>query len=77
MHFDKQRGNVLGCPFKFQPYGECGMELCEHLPCTGGIADDLCLVRSMNTESVDHESALRLIHSGKFHGRHADVGARG
>src|SRR5262249_5045414 len=33
---------------------------------TAGIVDDLTLVRSMTTESVDHESALRLIHSGKF-----------
>lgn len=66
VHFDKQKGNVLGSPFQFQPFGQCGMELCEHLPCTGGIADDLCLVRSMNTESVDHEQALRLIHGGKL-----------
>lgn len=65
-HFDKQKGNVLGSPYKFAKYGECGMELSELLPHTGSIADDICLVRSMNTESVDHESALRLIHSGKF-----------
>ena len=66
VHFDKQKGNVLGSPYKFSRYGECGMDLCELLPHTGLIADDICLVRSMNTESVDHESALRLIHSGKF-----------
>ncbi len=64
-HFDKQRGNVLGSPFKFEKHGQCGMELCELLPHTGSIADDICLIRSMNTESVDHEAALRLIHSGK------------
>lgn len=66
IHFDKQAGNVLGSPFKFAKHGQCGMELCELLPHTGSIADDICLVRSMSTESVDHESALRLIHSGKF-----------
>lgn len=65
-HFEKQRGNVLGSPFKFEPRGKCGMELCELLPHMGSIADELTLVRSMNTESVDHESALRLIHSGRF-----------
>jgi hypothetical protein len=42
------------------------MELSELLPHTGSIADEITLVRSMSTESVDHESALRLIHSGKF-----------
>ena len=66
VHFDKQKGNVLGSPFSFAKHGECGMELCDQLPETAKIADDICLVRSMNTESVDHESALRLIHSGKF-----------
>lgn len=65
-HFDKQKGNVLGSPYKFVKQGECGMELCELLPHLGGIADDITLIRSMNTESVDHEAALRLIHSGKI-----------
>jgi hypothetical protein len=66
VHFINQQGNVLGSPFKFSPSGQCGMELCELLPHTAKVADDLTLVRSMNTESVDHESALRLIHTGKF-----------
>ncbi|MBI3865428.1 MAG: DUF1501 domain-containing protein [Planctomycetia bacterium] len=65
-HFDKQSGNVLGSPYEFRKYGECGMELSELLPHTGGIADEITLVRSMLTESVDHEAALRLIHSGKL-----------
>ena len=65
-HFDKQQGNVLGSPYRFRNCGECGMVLSELLPHTARIADDITLVRSMMTESVDHESALRLIHSGKF-----------
>ena len=36
------------------------------LPHTAGIVDDITLVRSMTTESVDHEAALRLIHTGKI-----------
>lgn len=66
VHFDKQMGNVLGSPFGFQKHGQCGMELCELLPHTAKIVDDITLVRSMTTESVDHESALRLIHTGRF-----------
>jgi hypothetical protein len=65
-HFEAQRGNVLGSPFKFLRHGDSGMELSELLPHLGGVADHLTLVRSMNTESVDHESALRLIHTGRF-----------
>ncbi|HUP82040.1 MAG TPA: DUF1501 domain-containing protein [Pirellula sp.] len=66
VHFDKQMGNVLGSPFSFRRHGQCGMELCELLPHTAKIVDDITMVRSMNTESVDHESALRLIHTGRF-----------
>jgi hypothetical protein len=65
-HFEKQKGNVLGSPFKFEPRGRSGIELCELLPHTADVVDELTLIRSMNTESVDHESALRLIHTGKF-----------
>ncbi len=71
-HFHTQVQNLLGSPFRFQKAGECGMDLCELLPHTARVADELTLVRSMATESVDHEAALRLIHSGAiFAGRPA------
>jgi hypothetical protein len=66
IHFDKQKGNVLASPFSFAKRGRSGIELSELLPHTAGIADEITLVRSMTTKSVDHESALRLIHTGKF-----------
>ena len=68
VHFEKQRGNVLGSPFRFERRGRCGMELSEILPATGRIADEITLVRSMSTDSVDHETALRAIHTGKILG---------
>lgn len=69
-HFDTQVGKLLASPFSFHRAGQSGMELSELLPHTARIADDLTLVRSMKTESVDHEAALRIIHSGKpFAGR--------
>lgn len=72
VHFHTQQGKLLGSPFKFAKRGKSGVELSELLPHTAGIVDDITLVRSMKTESVDHEAALRLIHSGKvFPGRPA------
>ena len=68
IHFEKQRGNVLGSPFRFERRGRCGMELSEILPATGRIADEITLIRSMSTDSVDHETALRAIHTGKILG---------
>jgi len=66
VHFDQQSKNLLSSPFRFRKHGQCGMELSEILPHTGSIADEITLVRSMTTTSVDHESALRLIHTGTF-----------
>jgi hypothetical protein len=66
IHFDKQAGKLLKSPFEFRPVGQSGMVLSELLPKTSGIADEITLIRSMTTDSVDHESALRIIHSGKF-----------
>ena len=57
-------GNLLGSPFTFKPAGKCGMLLSELIPHTAAIADDIALVRSMTTESVCHETALRIAHSG-------------
>ena len=57
-------GNLLGSPFRFSPFGECGMRLSEIIPHMAGIADEISLVRSMTTESVCHETALRIAHSG-------------
>jgi Protein of unknown function (DUF1501) len=69
-HFHTQVGKVLASPYKFQKCGRSGIELSELLPHTGRIIDDLTLVRSMVSESVDHEAALRCFHSGKtFPGR--------
>lgn len=69
-HFHTQVGKLLASPFKFRKHGQCGMELSELLPHTARIADEITLVRSMVTDSVDHEAALRVIHGGKvFPGR--------
>jgi hypothetical protein len=69
-HFHTQVGKLLASPFRFHKCGQSGMELSELLPHTARIADDIALIRSMVTESVDHEAALRMIHSGKvFAGR--------
>jgi Protein of unknown function (DUF1501) len=71
-HFHTQVGKVLGSPYRFQKCGRSGIELSELLPHTGRIIDDATLVRSMVSDSVDHEAALRFIHSGKtFPGRPA------
>lgn len=57
-------GNLLGSPYRFRACGKSGMMLSELVPHLATIANDVTLVRSMVTESVCHETALRIAHSG-------------
>ena len=55
---------LLGTRWKFRKHGECGTELSELLPETGGIADEICLIRSMHTGANGHEVSIRYFHGG-------------
>jgi hypothetical protein len=55
---------LLGPKFKFAKHGECGMELSEVLPHTSRIADEICLIRTMQTEAVNHAPAQIMMNSG-------------
>jgi hypothetical protein len=48
----------------FRRYGEAGISMSELLPRTGALADDLCLVRSMRTEAVNHAPGVTFFLTG-------------
>jgi hypothetical protein len=48
---------LMGGRHAFRRYGECGMELTEHLPRIGACADDIALIRSMHSDAFDHAPA--------------------
>lgn len=60
---------------KFKRYGQCGMEMSELLPHLGGIADDICLIRSMQTNVNNHVPSLYALNGGKAVGGRATLGA--
>ncbi len=55
---------LLGPKYKFAPQGQCGMQLSELLPHTAKIADEICLVRSLHTEAVNHAPAQIMMNTG-------------
>ena len=55
---------LLGPKYKFFPRGQSGTELSELLPLTGQLADDLCLIRSLHTEAVNHAPAQIMMNTG-------------
>ena len=50
--------------FKFARHGKCGMWVSELLPRTASMVDDMCFVRSMNTDAINHEPAITFMQSG-------------
>jgi hypothetical protein len=62
--FINPKSALLGPKFAFQRYGRAGMEVSELLPHIGGIADDICLVRSLHTDAVNHAPAQILLNTG-------------
>ncbi len=50
--------------FKFERAGQCGMWVTELLPWTKKVVDDMCFVRSMYTEAINHEPAISLMQTG-------------
>ena len=73
--FIKPSAAVLASPRKFTPAGQCGMELSDYIPHTASIADDICLVRSMNTDAFNHHPGQLLLMSGTTQVGRPTVGA--
>jgi hypothetical protein len=55
---------MAGSAFDFASYGKSGMRMSSLLPNIGGVADDICLVRSMWTEAINHDPAMTFFQTG-------------
>lgn len=59
-----QELRILGPQHPFKRYGESGQHMTDQLPHIGGIADDICIVRSMTTEQINHDTAHTFMNTG-------------
>lgn len=58
-------GNLLASPWKFRPHGKCGTQVSELFPQIGSMADELCIIRSMNGgNEVSHGPAMLRMNTG-------------
>jgi len=53
-----------GPQLKFKKFGESGVEICELFEHIGSVVDDLCIVRSMTTEAINHDPAHMFMNTG-------------
>lgn len=69
--FDKPKlertktGNLLATPFKFAKHGRSGMEVSELFPQLARHVDDLCVVRSMVADNINHNGACLQMNTGE------------
>jgi hypothetical protein len=54
----------LGPQFAFRRCGKSGQEISEILPHTARIADDICIIRSLNTDQINHDPAHTVMNTG-------------
>ena len=62
---ERKTGASLPSPYKFQKYGESGIEVSEIFPHVGQCIDDVCVVRSMQADVPNHEPSLLLMNCGE------------
>jgi uncharacterized protein (DUF1501 family) len=66
---------VIAPKFKFAQHGQCGAWIGELLPHTARIVDELCIIRSMHTEAINHDPAITYIQTGSQQPGRPSLGA--
>lgn len=66
---------LVGSFADFKQYGQSGAWISDLMPYTAKIADELCIVRSMHTEAINHDPALTFFQTGAQQGNRPSMGA--
>src|SRR5580704_13368190 len=61
-----QRLTCFGPQHPFQKFGKSGQEICSLFPHIGSVADEICIVRSMWTEQINHDPAHTIMNTGSI-----------
>ena len=75
MTSDQKKFPLAGSYFKFDQYGEHRMWFSELLPNIASIADELCVIKSLHTEAINHDPALTFFQTGAQVGNRPSMGA--
>lgn len=66
---------LAGSQFKFAQYGKSGAWVSELLPYTSEIVDDLCFIKSIHTEAINHDPAITFFQTGTQQAGRPSIGA--
>lgn len=62
--FTSGRPKLMGTPRTFKQFGKGGTWMSDAIPNFHGLADDLCVIKSMTTEQFNHAPAELFVHTG-------------
>jgi hypothetical protein len=66
---------LIGSFYDFKQYGESKAWISDLFPHIGKIADDICIIRSMYTEAINHDPALTFFQTGAQQGNRPSMGS--
>ena len=66
---------LAGSQYNFQQHGENGLWLSDLLPYTSKIADEICVIKSMHTEAINHDPAITFFQTGSQQPGRPSMGA--
>src|SRR5688500_9063665 len=69
MTSNQEKFPMVGSKFKFSQHGQSGTWISELFPNIAKIADDICVIKTMHTEAINHDRALTFIQTGAQQGR--------
>jgi len=72
---ERKTGALLGSPFRFDKYGQSGIEVSEIFSNIAKHIDDICVIRSMHTERPNHEPSLFMLNCGHILPGHPSMGS--
>jgi hypothetical protein len=75
MTADQKSFPLVGSYFKFQQYGEARAWISDLFPYTSKVVDDICIIKSMHTEAINHDPALTFFQTGAQVGNRPSMGA--
>lgn len=71
----QDRFPLVGSKFEFNQHGRSGAWVSEIFPHIASIVDDICIIRTMHTEAINHDPALTFMQTGAQQGNRPSMGA--
>ena len=69
------KGGLMKSPWGFKRYGQSGIPVSDLFPRVGKLADELCVIRSMVSDGVDHGSAILQMNTGTLNFSRPSIGS--